>query len=190
MRDFINFTQEHCKKIMLEYQTNKDSESFHLLLAKYDRYLLKVIYDFQRRCTSLRVESLQELYHTSIMGFHKAILSLKEEDPSKYLCNHIQAYVVSELKQTYIPSLTDRKLKEVLFTPKESKEVEDLLNHISADMLLNSKVITGEEKKLLKMYYLKGLCLREISDKVKRSEYYIWDKLQKAKEKLQKLANS
>jgi RNA polymerase sigma factor (sigma-70 family) len=188
IEDFINFSQEKCKRLILEYQQTKEERIFHLLLAKYDRYILKVIFEFQRKCPSLRIEKLQELYHTGIIGFSKSLRSFKEKSDSKYICNHIKCYVISELRNEYIKTESDRKILEELRRRQSNQEPENHEWDLSVKMMLESKSLSKRDRRVLKYRYVDGLKLVAIGKKMNCHHTTIMDYLKKALKNLKKIA--
>ena len=190
MDDFINFTPEHCKRLMIEYQETRDYEIFHTLLAKYDRFILSVIYKFQRKCWSLQEEELQDLYHTGIVGFVKAITSMKETTEAKFILNHIKAYVVRELKMAYLPNHPEPSIEDNILHILPPDNTEDFQREVTAHMLIESGVITKRERQLLNLYYFEGLSVRKIGKRYRTCHSVIVDRLKKIRHKLRMLINS
>ena len=190
MDDFINFTPAHCKRLMLAYQETRDYELFHTLLAKYDRFILRVIYKFQKKVWSLQDESLQELYHTGIIGFVKGITSMKETTEARYILNHIKAYVVRELKMAYLPNHPEPTITEFVLHLKSPDDTEEFQREVSVHMLLDSDAVTKKERDLLNLYYFDGLTTRELGKKFNVHHSAIAKRLKKTRNKLKSLINN
>lgn len=190
MEDFINFAPTTCKRKMLEYQRTGDPQLFHILLARYDRYILTVIYGLQRKVFTLRNEPLQELYHVGILGFVKGILAMKETTDAKYICNHLKAYILSELKQTYLPNHPEPNASEYIMNTSTHTSPNETYRKVSAHMLMESEVLTEKERKLLDMYYFQGLTMRDISKKIKTSLFTTHKRLEIIRNKLKNLLNN
>jgi RNA polymerase sigma factor (sigma-70 family) len=187
IEDFINFSQEKCKSLILEYQITKEQRVFHLLLAKYDRYILKVLYDFQRKCPSLRSESLQELYHTGVIGFARGIKAFKPTTESRYICNHVKAYIKSEVRKQYIETKSDRKILETLRFQAEQEQKEGNFT-LPFLMLIESKCLNTKDKKVLKLRYIDELTTTEIGKRLKCHRTTVSVYLKQAVNKLKKAA--
>ena len=106
--DFQNFTPDHCKELILKFQETRDPEILSILLAKFDRYILYVIYEMRKQVFYLQNEEMQDLYHTGILGFIKGINAFKPHLDSFFIILVIKAYIKSELKQFY--SYKDREM--------------------------------------------------------------------------------
>ena len=76
--DFTNWTPEHCKRVIHKYQETRDEKLFDLLLLKYDKYLVKLAWRYRNR---LNV-SLEDVYHTAILGFGNAMAQFKPDAPA------------------------------------------------------------------------------------------------------------
>lgn len=184
MLDFVNFSAKTCKRLMLAYQDDGDYEVFHALLARYDRYLLSVIYQFQRKVWSLKEEELQSLYHTAILGFVKSILAVTEDSDAKYLCNHIKMYILSELKQVYLSKNHTDKIRELILTDSPYEDPEDFKRKLSVKLLLESSILTESDRNLLKSHYFDGKTTRTIGKELNLSQPAIVKRLRKARQKL------
>lgn len=187
IEDFINFSQEKCKTLIMEYQTTKEKRVFHLLLAKYDRYILKVIYEFQRKCPSLRSESLQELYHSGVIGFARGIKAFKPTTEARYICNHIKAYIKSEIRKQYIETKSDRKILEALRFQAEHEQKGGNFT-LPFLMLIESKYLNARDKKVLKLKYVDELTTTEIGKILKCHRTTVSGYLKQAVKKLKSAA--
>jgi len=190
--DFTNLSLEKCKELVLGYQKTKDPNIFNLLLARFDKYLIYLIYNYNKYVTFLKGEVPQDLYHTSIIGFSKAITVFKEDLPARMLVLRIGSYVVSELKQTY-----SYKIKEILFDEGElnngidnftspSYEYNKEINNISVNLILSSPILNDCERELLKMKYYEGFTYHEICVKTKLCYSVVFKRVQTALKKIRK----
>ena len=184
MYDFVNFTKEQCKELMLEYQETRDYEIFHVLLARYDRFILDVIYKFQRKVWSLSEESLQELYHTGILGFVKAILAVKEDFDADYLCNRIRSYIISELKQEYLHRNHTDKIRELILIDPPDDDTANFQRELSMKLLLESSILSISDKNLLKSHYFDEKTTRNIAKELGVCQATVVIRLRKAREKI------
>ena len=176
--DFQNFTLEHCKRLVLEYQKTKDVETFRILLAKFDLYILYVINKFKMQYTYLRGEDPQDLYHTGIIGFQKGLLSLKPElDPFFVLLN-IKDYVRLELKQTY--SYKSKELGyEILPEIVSNDDTErDLDVKLLFDYISTSNDFSEREKRLLTLRFKYGKEVKEIAKELGCSDINVYKRLE------------
>src|SRR5665213_1276875 len=96
--DWVNWTPDHCKRKIHEYQRTKNEKTFDLLLAKYDKYLVSLAWDFKSRVQNI---DLEDLYHSAVLGFGTAISRFKTQAPSSLIIAVIKAYVKEELEQKF-----------------------------------------------------------------------------------------
>ena len=118
--DFQNFTLDHCKELIIRYQDNGDTEAANLLLARFDRYILYVVYEMKKKTPYLQGEEPQELYHTGVLGFYKGIAAFKRHLKPFFVILVIKAYIKSELKQVY--SYKNREAGYEVFPEATSSE--------------------------------------------------------------------
>ncbi len=154
--DFINWTPEHCKTNIHEWQKTKDEELFSLLLAKYDRFLVKLAWNFYDKFCG-RV-SLEDLYHTAIIGFGKAISHFKQHTLARLIMAEIKAYVKSEIEARYKSELT---LNPVGLMADSGDEI-NLEARLNADFIMNSDFLSKEDKELLEMKFYQRMTFKEI----------------------------
>jgi len=165
--DFQNFSLEKCKELVKRYQETDDPETFRLLLARFDRYILYVLYQLKKNYSYLKNEEMQELYHTGILGFNKGIKAFKLHLHVSLLLLVIKAYIKSEIKQTY-----SYKNKEIyggvipLVTNNLEKNENKLFAFIIKESLFSSNKLNNGEKELLKLRYGDDLTIKEISKKL------------------------
>jgi hypothetical protein len=173
--DFQNFSLEKCKKLILKYQETKDSEIFYSLLAHFDKYLIFLIYKYNKYVSFLRNEPIQDLYHISILGFLKGILSLKKTLPAEKLILRIGSYVVSELKQNYIykikenipifeEGIINNDISKIFYV-KGYQEYNKQLAEISISIILSTSILEKEEKELIILKYINNYTYSEIAKK-------------------------
>ena len=62
IQDFTNFNLKKIKAMISDYQKNQDPKILGLLLAKFDRYILYVLYEMKKSYPYLNNEQMQELY--------------------------------------------------------------------------------------------------------------------------------
>jgi len=142
---------------------------------------------FQRKCWSLRDEQLQELYHTGIIGFVKAINAVTEKSDAQYLCNHIKMYVLSELKQVYLSTNHTDKIRELILTESPYEDPEEFKRKLSVKLLLESSILSESDKNLLKSHYFDGKTTRTIGKELNLVHSAVVKRLQKIRNKLRTL---
>jgi RNA polymerase sigma factor (sigma-70 family) len=185
--DFQNWTPEHCKEIIVEYQETKNPELLAILLARFDRYILYVIYEMRKKSPYLWDEEVQDLYHTGILGFHKGILAFKPHLKSFFIILVIKAYVKSELKQFY--SYKNREtVCEELPTVADFGDTERQLDaNLLFDFVEKSEDLLDREKELLKLRFKEGKTVEDIAQIVGLAEITIYHRLERVVKKLKKL---
>lgn len=193
--DFQNFSLEHCKELILEYQKTNNPKTFNILLARFDNYILFMIRNYKRYTSFLYSEDLQELYHTGIIGFHKGVLSFKEHLPVRFITLRLASYIVSELRQTYRYKIKEnvnifemdelnREIWDKLYPCPISKYNTEVIR-LSCELIMSSNILNNEEKELLTMRYFDNLTYHEIAEKLKVSYNVVYRSLEDTINKLQ-----
>lgn len=189
IEDYRNFNPEKCRDLIRTYQKNKDTYTRDLLLAKYDRYLLYILHRLRRDWTYLRNEHLQDLYHTSVLGFYKAIGAYNCDLKPEMILLVVQSYVKSEFKQVY-----RHKTREICMTDLPAgieEDIQDRCNDISnprvaldVKFILSSDSLTGKERDALIGAYLLGYSASELSNRMGASPKRIRKRLYEGLRKL------
>jgi len=167
-----NLGLAECKNLVLEYQKTKDPKIFSTLLARFEGTLVKTITECKKKIRYLRNEPLQELYHTSIIGFTKAIISFPENFYAELLPKRIHSYIMGELKQVYKYKINEIDIGKTSELMGELQKISDKnylkeLDELSVNMLMSSNLLNEKEKEELKERYLNNLELKEIAKKEK-----------------------
>jgi len=186
LKDFQNFSMERCKNLILEYQQERKEEQFALLLARFDKYILYVIYELRSRWKYLRDEELQELYHTGIIGFHKGILAFKPHVSVKMVIPVLKAYIKGEMGIVY--SYKDKEL--CCENPPSSNNVEGIEDNLTAKLILSSSAVKGlaeMDRNIVKLRFCEDLSVQEIADKYNVTKSAIYYRLKKTLTKLKKV---
>jgi len=186
LKDFQNFSMERCKALILEYQEERKEEQFALLLARFDKYLLYVIHELRRKWKYLQSEELQELYHTSILGFHKGLIAFKPHLPVTMIIPVLKAYIKSEMVINY-----SYKDKEICFGQGSEIDLQTTTeNAISASLVLSfiaeREDLSQKEKDLIKMRFEEELTIKEIAVKHNVTVGAIYQKLNRTLKKIRK----
>jgi len=192
--DFINWTPEKCKKLILEYQQTKNKDLFSLLLARYDRYLVNLVWKFRKNYSFLANESGAELYQIAVVAFAKFLEKFKKKASSQLIIPVIKAYVKAAFFSAYNYKRYEynSEVNPSVFgffqdeNDKDKEEVENLENRLAVHFLLKSQVLTKKEKALLKMRFIKGLTLRQIARKRHKSKVFVHKRIKKCLTKLKK----
>lgn len=157
--DFTNWTPEHCKRVIHEYQKTKDKELFSLLLAKYDKFLVKLALKTKRR---LREVPLEDLYHSAIIGFGMALSKFKQRAPAQLIIAVIKAYVTSELDSRYI----NRRPEEPKKLRQQQYETVDPNDLLDVRFIMDSEYLSAREKEVLTLRFEEDMSFSEIGDKL------------------------
>jgi len=185
--DIPNMSLARCQELMLEYQKTDDPMIFSMLLAKFDKYLIHLVYKFNRRYKIMQDEKLQELYHTAIMGFHKAILGIKEKHIPEYMFLFISAFVKYELKTTYWYKTREREYNpEIMecpdsFTPEKFKEK---LDAILIEELLKTREFDAMDRRLILLRVQSGMTYKAMGEALGMTQAAVWRKFQDLKRRL------
>ncbi len=101
-----NLRSEILRELVTEYKTELDDHVkniiFEKILARVDKLLIKRVTELKRYRRQLSRIDMQDLYHTSIIGLHRAILSAKDHDSGDTVQARILSYVNEEVRKTYL----------------------------------------------------------------------------------------
>jgi RNA polymerase sigma factor (sigma-70 family) len=194
IEDYCNFTLEHCRDLIKYYQTTGDKHTFDLLLAKFDKFLGYTVLKLRRSYDYLRGEVAQDLYHTAILGFHKAILAFNCELNPEMITLVIRSYVRNELdifysykrKEVSWPDFVVQ-FEENLGSTEHTSQQEKFLNGLSVRLLLEHPSIRPSEKHLLEGRYFRGLTRKEMADELGVTESKIRVRLGRALKKVRQI---
>jgi RNA polymerase sigma factor (sigma-70 family) len=155
--DFTNWTPEKCKRKIHEWQETEDKELFNLLLAKYDKYLIKLSWDFHKR---VKEEGLEDIYHSAILGFGNALRQFKAQAPSLMILAVIKAYVRRELEHRF----TRKRLKEFkdYHVPISGHVPVDYKEVIDVNLVLSSSFLSDKERQLIKLRFNDNMSIEDI----------------------------
>lgn len=194
IEDYHNFSIEKCKDLVKKYQETKDISIRDLLLAKFDKYLLHVIYGVRKRYIYLRGEELQGLYHTAVLGFYKALAVFDCGLPAKMLFFVIRAYVRNELDIFYAykakehshPS-EDLGFKfEDFEIGRDRKKLDVFYTECSVMLLIDHPALTKKERMFLEGIYCKGYSRKEVAKECGCSDIVVHVYVTRALNKLRK----
>jgi len=159
--DPINMNMNQCKKLFLEYQKTRDKKLFELILLKYDRFIIFSVRKFKKSHYCLIGEDLQDLYQVSILGFYKAILSVRRHHRVDKLNFRISSYIKKELRMAY-----DYKKKkfsgDVIWDKDPTDKFEKDLQGISMNLIINTMILSEKERQIIKMRFVEERTYKEI----------------------------
>lgn len=185
--DFQNFTLDHCKDLIVKFQETNDPSISSILLARFDRYILYVIYEMRKKTPYLQSEEPQDLYQTGVVGFYKGISAFKTHLKPFFVILVIKAYIKSELKQTY--SYKNREagyevLPEVASTEETGRELDSKLLF---EFIEGSSEFSAEEKVLITLRFKEDQSVKEISKTLNCLSTTVYKKLERIMLKLKQL---
>jgi len=166
LEDFTNYSLKKIKDLIVNYQETKNTKALDLLLARFDKYILYVLYDLKRRYSYLYNEEMSELYQTGLLGFYKGIKAFKTHlDPTMVLLV-VKAYIKSEIKQTYA-----YKNREIVGSLVPLSTRVDPFSLDKGDFLLQHSIFTSEnfserEKEMIQMRFFEGYEVKDIAKKL------------------------
>lgn len=165
-------THRDALSLISQYQATGDEKIFAILLAKYDELLLKTLYDYQRLKLYMRKDPLQELYHIAITGFHDAVKKIPSTEKPYKIPAWIVSYVKHAFDNSYRAEITDKALfkrKSYVFTDTaqdRTSTYNSVKNNMDVEVFLKCKRLTTDERKILKLYYLKDMKLADVSNEM------------------------
>ena len=185
-QDFHNWSLERCKEEVLSYQQTKEAKYFHNLLARFDRYILYVLYEMRKTNFYLRNEEMQELYHTGILGFHKGLCAFKPHLDPFFLILVIKAYIKSEVKQTYSYKSRESGIESVPVLFEESEIARELDIFMLFELLETSLEFTPRDRQLVHMRFKEDKSVEVIAEHFDITEIAVYKQLGKIIDKLKK----
>lgn len=163
--DPVNLSLKQCKKLILEYQKTRDGKLFEVILLKYDRFIIFLVHKFKKSHYCLMDEELQDLYQVSVLGFYKGILSIKKYHRLDKINFRISSYIKRELRTAY-----DYKTKtfdsRLVWDRDPIEEFSQEQSELSANLIINAKGFTEDDKNLLKMRFLELKTLSFIGNQI------------------------
>lgn len=200
------FIHQRIKELALEYKDSKSSSIFREILIWTEKLLTGIISRAVRKKPYLEKLEEQDCYHAAILGLHKAILKVKEEEPSGILISRIIFYVDSEVTCWGKPSrekplssldILDEEewppwvmgiwsggkakqfYNEPIYKNLESEFVRDIFKK-----LIEEKVISFKDFELLIMREVNEMTYEEIAEQVGYSTTGIRRKIKMILDKL------
>jgi RNA polymerase sigma factor (sigma-70 family) len=178
--DFTSWTPEHCKRIIHEYQHTKNKELFNLLLARYDKYLVKLAWHYQKHFISV---PLEDLYHSAIVGFGEFLVQFKQQAPSRLIMAVIKAYVKTEIEARY-RSKQEYEISNFKSNNEDEHSLDDIMD---AHSILGSSFLSEKEKNLLMLRFEENMTFREVGKKFGITEQGAWQRFKKIVGKIRRV---
>lgn len=177
------------KELALEFESSRNPDIFERIVEKVDRLLLQTIYRLRRAKPYLKKVEMQDLYQTSILGLHKALLKVKEDEPGTKLVYKIIRYVGNEIakfNKTTSKIVFPRSIEDVSFQIHlcSTDRAQDLVYQIENELtdntavyknlemegirdrfsiLVESGVLSFEEFEMLVMRFVDGMKYKDIA---------------------------
>lgn len=166
IQDFTNYDLKKIKEMIANYQKTKNPDIFNLLLAKFDRYILYVLYEMKKSYAYLKNEEMQELYHTGILGFSRGVKAFKLYLDVSMILLVIKAYIKAEVKQTYAYKNKEMNcnLPFVCVSPDISLMNKDAF--LLREIIFSSDLLTDREKEMIKLRFFEELDVKDIAKKL------------------------
>ena len=177
--DFTNWTPEHTKSIIHTYQNTKDEELFSLLLAKYDRYLVKISWKFHKQLNDV---PLEDLYHSAIVGFGIAITQFKPQASAGVIMAVIKSYVRREIEAKYI----SKRSEEIQGFCTPIQDIPNPDDTLDAYFILNSDYLSKDDKELLALRFEENMPFNEIGKRLGVCRQWASKRLEKILNKIRK----
>jgi DNA-directed RNA polymerase specialized sigma24 family protein len=161
----MSLQYEVLKELVVDYQKSKSASTFARILKRVDRLLLDTIHKYVRRNTYLNKIELRDLYHTSIVGLGRAIITSKSKESGEQIVARIIRYVQWQIDKFYpnpkrkikIVSDSTSPAKENFYNPSISEtELEGRLILENLERLKNEGILPEEDYKLLIDKYIVG----------------------------------
>jgi RNA polymerase sigma factor (sigma-70 family) len=183
--DPVNLNLKQCKRLILQYQKTRDRKLFEIILLKYDRFIIFLVHKFRKSHYSLMGEELQDLYHVSILGFHNGILAIKKHHRLDKMNFRISSYIKRALRTEY--DYKGKTFKGELSWEKDPMtEFAHELSSLSANVMINMKDFTDEEKELLKMRFIENRSLDAIGKEIGLTAMGVSKRITRLKESLKR----
>lgn len=188
--DFTNFSLKKIKVMIGSYQKDQNSEILSLLLAKFDKYILYVLYEMKKSYSYLKNEEMQELYHTGIIGFCKGVKAFKLYLDVSMILLVIKAYIKSEIKQTYAYKNKEMNcsLPFISVTPDSSLLNKDAF--LLKEIIFSSPEITDREKEIIKLRFFEDMDVKDIAKALNTKDITMFKQLSKLLIRIKKMVTA
>lgn len=160
----IRLSSEEVKTLISDYQECPTSETFSLLLLKFDKLLVYIILKMRKKLAWLREVELEDLYHTAILGFAIALKKIPKDCKPSKVPAYISAYVKAEIKKMY------RYLCREEAGLGEPPDIDTVLEPVEGpvlldgfEMALDSANLSEMEKECLRKKFYESKSLNEIA---------------------------
>ncbi len=193
-----NLRSEILRDLVTEYRSESDRDKKRIVLEKIllrlDRLLIKRVTELKRRKKQLALIDMQDLYHTSIVGLHRAILSAKEYDSGDTIQARILSYVNEEVRKTFLgkkremntvdPSVITNYM--VSYKHKNNIETTEIINKLwemvdnglvnrdDVNMLIDNSI---NGKSFSKISRERKIHYTTVSNRIKKLRKFILEKL-------------
>jgi len=183
LEDFTNYSLKKIKDLIVDYRENNNVASLNLLLARFDLYILYVLYDLKKRYSYLQDEEITELYQTGVLGFYNGIKAFKLHLNPQMVLLVIKAYIKAEIKQTY--AYKDKEINGAFMAPKKNLSIntDELL---LKESIFSSEELTDREKEIIRLRFFEGLDVKDVAKKLNDDTTRIFNQLARLMKKLKK----
>ena len=168
------------KELVFEYKKNKDPKVFETLLGRIDDLIVYVVLKFVHGKPQFNNIELQDFYQSAIVGLYKGIDSAIEKESGAILQARLIAYIKSEMlafcrKLNEKPAFVEFYKSKDTVVPEESvyRDIESEFLAKRYQKLIDNKVISSEEYRLLILRYADRMKIKDIAVEIKRSTSFV-----------------
>jgi len=168
------------KELVFEYKKNKDPKVFETLLGRIDDLIVYVVLKFVHGNPQFNNIELQDFYQSAIVGLYKGIDSAIEKESGAILQARLIAYIKSEMlafcrKLNEKPAFVEFYKSKDTVVPEESvyRDIESEFLAKRYQKLIDNKVISSEEYRLLILRYADRMKIKDIAVEIKRSTSFV-----------------
>ena len=172
-------------ELVFRFVYNRDASTFVEILKKVDKLLLYTIYKIRKTRPYLKNVELQDLYQTSILGLHAALLKVKESDSGSKIIYKITRYVANEIIKENKGTQT-HKVVTPLEIVIDDKLIDDIPVYSNLELefirerfskLIEEDIIGFEEFEMLIMHFVNDMTYKDIAKQLGYSNITVSKKI-------------
>jgi len=153
--------------LVVRYQETRDPILFAKILAHVDLLLCHVVHKLKRRNIYLETIEFMDLYQTSIVGLHDALLSAKMYKPNEKIIPRIISYAKSNIRKVYGYSPKEYAIASVFTYEKDAhfdinQDLEELYDVLK--WLYSKEMLSDRDLKMINLRFVKQKTYREIGE--------------------------
>jgi len=160
---------QYLKKLALEYVSFRDPLIFEAIVIKVEKLLMYTISKIRKHLPYFRTVEIQDLYQDAIVGLHKGLLKVKEDEPDTKVLYWIVRNVTDEIvrcnKRVKKSAQPFEKIvdEELVDNTPVYKDLELAAIRERFWKLMDEDVLSFDEFQMLIMRVIHGMTYKDIA---------------------------